>query len=176
MATQAKAMKNHEGPVLDCCWTGDNTKLFSVGADKKGMVGCFACSCSLMTFSCGILELIASIKLRRMTSQLLVVHMRRGIITNAWLLEVWIKRSKCGTCDNLLQRKLLTAQRYRAFKRRVWLEYLESVCDGLDDADHGRRHSRQEAPWLQNGQRSVRVESIRVTAQAAIEMHFNLQE
>jgi len=38
MATQAKAMKNHEGPALDCCWTGDNTKLFSVGADKKGMV------------------------------------------------------------------------------------------------------------------------------------------
>ena len=31
-------MKNHEGPALDCCWTGDNTKLFSVGADKKGMV------------------------------------------------------------------------------------------------------------------------------------------
>ncbi|CBY37762.1 unnamed protein product [Oikopleura dioica] len=38
MATQAKAMKNHEGPALDCCWTGDNSKLFSVGADKKGML------------------------------------------------------------------------------------------------------------------------------------------
>ena len=40
IATQAKAMKNHEGPALDCCWSADNTKLFSVGSDKKGMV-CF---------------------------------------------------------------------------------------------------------------------------------------
>merc|ERR1712110_418269 len=38
IATQAKAMKNHEGPVLDCCWSEDNSKVFSVGADKKGML------------------------------------------------------------------------------------------------------------------------------------------
>lgn len=38
IATQAKAMKSHEGPVLDCCWTEDNSKVFSVGADKKGML------------------------------------------------------------------------------------------------------------------------------------------
>jgi len=31
-------MKNHEGPVLDCCWSEDNSKVFSVGADKKGML------------------------------------------------------------------------------------------------------------------------------------------
>lgn len=38
IATQPKAMKQHEGPALDCCWTADNTKVFSVGADKKGML------------------------------------------------------------------------------------------------------------------------------------------
>ena len=38
IATQAKAMKSHEGPALDCCWSDDNTKIFSVGADKKGML------------------------------------------------------------------------------------------------------------------------------------------
>jgi len=36
--TQAKAKQNHEGPVLDCCWSDDSTKIFSVGADKKGML------------------------------------------------------------------------------------------------------------------------------------------
>lgn len=38
IATQPKAMKAHEGPATDCCWTDDNTKIFSVGADKKGML------------------------------------------------------------------------------------------------------------------------------------------
>lgn len=38
IATQAKAMKTHEGPVLDCVWSPDNSKVFSVGADKKGML------------------------------------------------------------------------------------------------------------------------------------------
>ena len=36
--TQAKAVQNQEGPVLDVCWNSDGSKIFSAGADKKAMM------------------------------------------------------------------------------------------------------------------------------------------
>merc|ERR1711935_615603 len=36
--TQAKAVQNQEGPVLDVCWNLDGSKIFSAGADKKAMM------------------------------------------------------------------------------------------------------------------------------------------
>ena len=53
---------------------------------------------------------------------------------------------------------------------------LESIRVGPNDANHGRGDGGQETARLQNGQRSLRVESFRIAAQTATAVRLDLQK